>query len=224
MNDSPQLPEGKVRRPRRSAWRFAWIPISLIAIAATILWRTYCGINRDDAMDDLRRINLSLQEFDAEYGQFPDKATAGRVKETTGTALTLGDGSSNQLFRQLFAFGIKSEDMFWMWTPDAKWRPDNVYQTDAKALQPGECSYAYIAGLSSRSPSGTPMLMTPLIRGTTTFDPRPFLGKAIVLFLNESIQLLPIDKNGHVMINGKDLFDPSQPFWHGKKPDLKWQE
>ena len=28
--------------------------------------------------------------------------------------------------------------------------------------------------------------------------------------------------HGKVIINGLDLRDPRQPFWHGKTPDVKW--
>jgi hypothetical protein len=42
--------------------------------------------------------------------------------------------------------------------------------------------------------------------------------------LDTSVITLPVDKSGHVYLNGKDLFDPSQPFWGGKVPDVKWPE
>ena len=235
MNDPLQLPPDvsdqpqqiKGRRPRRSAWRFAWIWVFVIAIPVMypiVFKQRDQGMYRTEALNKVRQIGLCLFEFEAEYGQFPDKATAAKVKEATGTPLTLGDGSSNQLFRQLLAFGARGEDLFWTWTPDSDRRPDQVFTSDATALEPGECSFAYIAGLSSSSPSGTPVLMAPMIPGTTTFDRKFFKGMAIVLFLGNSAQPLPIDKSGHVVINGMDLLDPSQPFWKGKAPDIKWPE
>lgn len=74
--------------------------------------------------------------------------------------------------------------------------------------------------------------MTPVVPGTWKFDPKPFNGEAIILFLNSSgaglpgnsATVLPIDKNGDVLLNGMNLFDPRQPFWRGKAPDIKWPE
>lgn len=66
--------------------------------------------------------------------------------------------------------------------------------------------------------------MTPLIRGKTIFDRGQFGGKAVVLFLDNSAKALPIEKDGRVLLNGMDIFDPRQPFWKGKVPDIKWPE
>jgi hypothetical protein len=50
------------------------------------------------------------------------------------------------------------------------------------------------------------------------------VGKAIILRTGPGSLTYPVDKSGHVKINGKDLFDPSQPFWNGKAPVVKWPE
>ena len=36
------------------------------------------------------------------------------------------------------------------------------------------------------------------------------------------VQSFPIGKDGKVMIDGLDLFDPAQPFWDGKVPPILW--
>ena len=66
--------------------------------------------------------------------------------------------------------------------------------------------------------------MTPLVTGTQKFDPKPFGRMATVLFADGSVQALPIDNNGDVILNGMSLFDPRQPFWRGKAPDIKYPE
>ncbi len=111
---------------------------------------------------------------------------------------------------------------FWARTGSTPKYPDGVL--GPKALVPGECSFTYVAGLSSTGDPATPVLMTPVIRGTWKFDPKPFGKKAVVLFLDSSARSLPIDKNGDVILNGMNLFDPRQPYWHGKAPDIKWPE
>ncbi|QJE95779.1 hypothetical protein [Luteolibacter luteus] len=180
--------------------------------------------DRSEAMRNLRDIALSLFEFDAAYGRFPDASTIPAVKSATATPLTLDDSSSNKLFRQLIANGLKSEKPFWAKTPMTPLRPDDICNTDANALAPGECAFAYIAGLTSSDDPEAPIVVGPLEKGKTTFDPKPFQGKALILNLNISVRPLPIQKDGRVLLNGMDIFDPRQPFWKGKAPNIKWPE
>jgi hypothetical protein len=66
--------------------------------------------------------------------------------------------------------------------------------------------------------------MTSLLPGKLLFDRTAFNGKAVILRLDNSATALQIEKNGQVLVGGMDIFDPRQPFWHGKKPDVKWPE
>jgi hypothetical protein len=152
-----------------------------------------------------------------------DASTAVDVKDSTGTPLTLGDSSSNQLFRQLLATVGRGEIIFWAPTSRDSTKPDSIIDSDTSALAPGECSFSYIAG-RSRFGTGTPVVMIPLIPGTTRFDPKPFGGKAVVFFVDEDVRMFPIEPDGRVLVNGRDLFDPAQPYWRGIPPDLKWPE
>lgn len=74
----------------------------------------------------------------------------------------------------------------------------------------------------------TPLVLTPLVPGKRLFDTKSsrkyFSGKAIILHADNSVCSYPVDSSGHVWIDGKILFDPSQPFWDGKEPDVKWPE
>jgi hypothetical protein len=177
---------------------------------------------RTVAMSNIRQIGLTLFAFDEEYGRFPDASTIPAVQATTGTTLHLGDSSSNQLFRQLLATVGTSEQIFWAKTPATRKKPNDVLGADA--LAPGECAYSYVAGLTSSGDPETPVVMIPMIRGTLKFDPKPFDGKAIVLNLDSSANALTIEENGDVLLNGMNLFDPRQPFWNGKTPDIKYPE
>jgi hypothetical protein len=91
-------------------------------------------------------------------------------------------------------------------------------------LKKGECAFTYIAGLSFSFDPTAPVLIAPVVPGTWKFDPKPFDGKAVVLRIDGSAKAEPIDKHGNVMIGGMNLFDPRQPYWHGKAPDIKWPE
>ena len=194
-------------------------------IAYPLLTRRSCrDFNRTQAISNLHQIGLALFEFDSEYGSFPSADTIADVREETGTDLELGDASSNQLFRQLIATGLKSEKPYFCYRPPPARRPDDVV-TKGKALEPGECSWGYVAGLNSALAPGTPIVFGPLVPGTRRFDPIPMRGKAIILSADNSVRAGEIDpKTGQVMENGMDIFDPRQPWWGGKTPDIKLPE
>lgn len=198
---------------------------TLVFIAYPLLIRRSCrDFNRTQAINNLRQIGLALFEFDSEYGSFPSADTIADVREETGTDLELGDASSNQLFRQLIATGWKSEKPYFCYKPPPARRPDDVV-SKGRALEPGECSWGYVADLSSTLAPGTPILFGPLVPGTRRFDPIPLRGKAMILSTDNSIRAEEIDpKTGQVIKNGMDLFDPSQPWWAGKTPDIKLPE
>ncbi len=221
---TPQAPLPKRPVSNRSILGALFLVIAITA--ALSLWLTITrhrkAANLDQAFRNLRSLSLNLYAFNEEYGNFPNASTAVDVKEATGTRITLGDSSSNQLFRQLIATVGKSEKIFWAKTSRSSEKPDDNIDSNA-ALAPGECIYSYVSGLSSAD-TGAPVIMAPLIPGTTRFDPKPFGGKAFVLFTSASVDILPIDPDGRVLVNGRDLFDPAQPYWHGKPPDLKWPE
>jgi hypothetical protein len=198
--------------------------ISLLAVLSHPMMRRRGHGNHStiEAISNLQQIGLNLFFFEEDYGRFPDATTIPAVRSTTGTSIALGSGSSNQLFRQLLATVGKSEKIYWARTPATPRRPDDIL--GANALIPGECAFTYIAGLTSAGDPETPVLMAPVLRGTLKFDPKPFDGKAVVLFVDGSATRLPIDKNGDVILNGMNLFDPRQPFWRGKAPDIKYPE
>jgi len=182
----------------------------------------YDNYYRTRAIKSTRKVHLALTDFDKDYGRFPDATTAAAVKAATGTSLSLGNTFSNDLFLQLFAVGHKDEYSFSVFGWGKVRGADDVIGTNANTLVPGECDLTYIAGLSSKDDPGTPLLIVPVIHGTWKFDPGPFGGKAVVLRLDGSASLETIDKHGDVVIGGMNFFDPRQPYWHGKAPDLKW--
>ena len=168
----------------------------------------------------MRSLSVSLFEFDAEYGSFPDDATQADVCEATGQA-GWSSVTSNDLLKQLIAYGLKTEKVFSdnglaTWTKEA----DDVFTPFSKALEAGECAFAYVP--TSGSHPDRPVLLYPLIPGTLTFDPDPLDGEALVLRTDGSMTIMKIEKDGRVLRDGRDYFDPSQPMWMGAKPDVRW--
>ena len=226
------LPEEKVL-PSRS--KLSWIirgflALLLVSVLAGLLHppqirRSARAADRTEALNNIKQIGAMLLEFDTEYGRFPDASTVAAIKAATGTPLTLDSASSNDLFRQLIiGGGGRSEKPFWAKTPISPKKADDLFGTDANTLAKGECGFAYIAGLSASDDPETPLAMTSLLPGELLFDTEAFQGKAVILFVDNSARTLPVEKDGKVLINGMDVFDPRQPFWKGKRPDVKWPE
>jgi hypothetical protein len=117
-----------------------------------------------------------------------------------------GGTTSNDYFRQLLAAGIGNEKMFYAKTADSK-KPDDIYNTQAKALDAGECGFGYVmdnqSGQSSSSNSGRPIAVTPLAKGSSEFfDPEPFDKKAVVLRIDGSASSLTINNSKRVTMGG----------------------
>jgi hypothetical protein len=191
-------------------------------LASWWVFRGYRRLDRNATERSMEMVCAGLLEFERTYHRFPDSTTAPMVKASSGTVLTLGDTSSNQLFRQLLVTGLVREQDFQ--SPRAGIRPDGVFTSDATALTPGECSFAYVTGLDSKSKLPPPVLFAPLYAVPGMFDRARFDGDAVIGFADGTVRRLPIDRNSKVRLNGMDLFDPRQLFWGGKVPDIKWPE
>lgn len=205
---------------------FGVASILLIAALFSPLWmrRGKIAAPRTEALNNIRSIGQALKDFELKYGKLPDDSTIAMVREKTKTDLELGNGSSNAIFRQLIASVVRSEKPFWCRAPWSKKKPDEVF-TGGLALAPGEVGFAYIIPISPAPDPNTPLVLAPLIPGTTRFDPKTYNEKAIVLWADGSATAPNIrPDSGEAWVNGKDLFDPSQPFWKGRKPDIRWPE
>jgi len=212
--------------------RFDWIirlgvwSIALIVLAGLVYPAPRdCGKKAvtTQALNHAHQIGLCLLDFDSDYGKFPDATTITAVNGATGSTWDLKTDTSNDLFKQLFAAGITaSEEMFYAKVSNCK-KFDTVITPHNKALEARECGFAYITGGSSKSDPARPVVVAPLIPGTLKFDPVAFDGKAILLHPDGSAGTLKIQPDGRVLtVDGRDIFDPSQPYWGGMPFDVKW--
>jgi hypothetical protein len=171
------------------------------------------------AIMKLRQLGLALFEFETNFGGFPGEETAKGVKEATGKDINLKTDTADDCFRQLLDAEVLSDDkVLTMETPAAnKPKPGEPVAKERK-----RCAFAYCYGMSAAGNPGRPLAFYPLLDGRTTFDLAPLGGRAVVLFVDNSVLSFPIEKDGRVLIRGKDMFDPDQPYWGGKKPVIKW--
>ncbi len=164
-----------------------------------------------EALGNSKQIGLALMEFEKDYGSYPDKDTLNDVKQNTESPLAqVGGTSSNDYFRQLLAAGHGNEKMFYAKAVGTK-KPDDVYNTAAKALEAGEVGFGYVldgtTAFSSSNNTNIPVAVTPLLRGSSDlFDAGPFGEKAVVLRIDGSANELPISKSKKAMLaGGKNL-------------------
>jgi len=173
------------------------------------------------AVMNARQIGLALFEFETEYGAYPNDKTAADVKKATGTTAELKAVTANDCFFQLIAANIAQTDsMFSLDDPAAPARPEKQKPLEKLA----KCSFAYLSGMDSAGNPGRPVVVAPLLKGKTTFDPQVFGGRAVILKVDNSVTTVPIEPDGRVLIDGKDIFDPAHPLWGGKIPSVKWPE
>lgn len=181
---------------------------ALAGLSAPMILRQQKAAARTEAISNAKQVGLALLEFDQEFGSFPDADTAETVADATGTSLTLSGNSSNDYFRQLIAYGIQSEDIFYTKTQYTR-EPDNVITT-GNALEAGEVGFGYVmldqnTGQNTSGNPGRPVLATPLLNAAEdwTFDPDPYGGKAVILKLDNSAEAPLIrDKDKYVTVGG----------------------
>lgn len=203
---------------------FFFIGILVFSAVVTIpmIQRERMKARQTSSISSLRGIGMCLAEFETEYGRFPDKVSAVEIKRKTGSPLTLGDKTSNDVFVQLLASGIAgSEIIFATHTADTR-KPDDDWSSDAAALESGETGFAFISGLSSKDNPSIPIVFGPVTPGARAINPEALDHKAVLAKLDNSVAMTSINSAGKIIFNGLDLLDPRQPFWHGKAPDIKW--
>lgn len=180
--------------------------------------------DQTEAVNNARQIGLALFEFQTEYGSFPCAETATPVREQTGSVLRMGTASSNGFFSQLIGAGIaRSETMFYS-KIDGTRKPDNIFDREGEVLKKGECGFTYFLGAKETDNPKRPLVATPMIPGTDRFDRKRFDGRAVILRMDNTVTSYNIDKNGHVIFEGRNLMDPGHPVWDGQAPAIAWPD
>ncbi len=179
---------------------------------------------RSEAISNAKQIGMAMYSFREDYGKYPDASTIEAVRQKTGTSLPLGTRFSNDYLRQLLAAGIIDEEKGFYAQIKGTHKPDRNTEGN-HALGKGECGFSYIIGANSSAAPPQPLLVTPLIPGTDRFDPKPFEGKAVIYWTDDSATANVINRDGHVLdASGRNLLDPANPLWHGKPPVITWPE
>ena len=170
---------------------------------------------------NLRQIGLALFEFETEYEKYPCEGTVPMVKEAKRTVADVKAVTANDCFYQLIAAGIVEQvDIFTL----ARSPAPGKFGKDKIPPKLEKCAFSSVFGMNAAGNPSRPLVVAPLVKGKTVFDPNVLGGKAVVLCVDNSVRSFAIEKDGRVMIEGRDIFDPAQPFWDGKVPPIKWPE
>ncbi len=227
--DAPAPPPSEAALRSQTKWKWM-VGVGIACILGFLAYmlvpttsRSHRNPDWAETVSNARQIGLAMFEFENEYGSFPNAKTLAEIQKKTGTSLPSGTTTSNDLFRQLIASEIvQSEQLFYAKIQGTR-KPDGVINA-GRALEKGECGFSYISGLDPAGNPSRPIVVTPLIPGTTRFDPKRFDGRAIILKLDNSVTSMPINKDGHVIANGMNLLDPKHPVWGKETWTLHWPE
>jgi hypothetical protein len=120
------------------------------------------------SISNSKQIYLGLLDFEADFGHFPDDATA-----LSKPSLSSFRGSySNDYLGQLIEAGyIKDERLFFAHDKRYKKRPDGVISPSSRILEINECGFSYVMveengkrrALSTSDNGGIPILIAPLL-------------------------------------------------------------
>jgi hypothetical protein len=195
----------------------------LAGLTAPMVMRMKKAADQVDAIQNAKQLSLALAQFEGDYGGYPSDATAAMVADASNTEREAGT-SANAYFRQIIRAGIIDTEVIFHSRAAGVHKPDNLIDGD-RALEPGECGFAYVSNLEADDETARPLAMTPLIPGTTDFDYKPYNGKAVILWTDGSVRLLSIDRrSGQVLHEGRNLLDPDHPVWAGKPPVIALPE
>ncbi|MFC7337630.1 hypothetical protein ACFQY0_10615 [Haloferula chungangensis] len=193
-------------------WTVSMVGAVILLIGGLVLWpmilRQRKAVDRTRAIGNCKQIGLALLEFEQEFGAFPNEKTAELVRRSTKTPLDLPGRSTNAAFRQLVAFGIGAEAIYYCVHPEMDKKPDGDI-SPGKAIEAGETGYSYIAGFDTKAKPGIPLVLAPMRIGTEAFWEEPYGGKAVLLRADNSVEAPLIRRSdGKVPVgSGKTVFD-----------------
>ncbi|MES2437849.1 MAG: sigma-70 family RNA polymerase sigma factor [Verrucomicrobiota bacterium] len=171
-------------------------------------------------MNNARHIGIALFEFEREYGSYPNEETAAAVKERTNTKADVKAATANDCFFQLIASGIARTDRFFsMEEPE-----EGEDMNPESQMNLEKCAFSFLSGTNSSGDPRRPLAVFPMVPGTGRFDRKMLGGQAVILRLDNSVNSVPIAQDGTAIENGMDIFDPSQPYWRGNVPSIRWAE
>ena len=173
-----------------------------------------------------RQLYLVLMDFEADYGTFPDDASA--AKNPSLNRFT-GD-YSNDYLSQLIAGGYTKDEAIFH-ASDSRYEngPDDQISPPSRILEKNECGFAYVLveekgkrrGLNSEDHGGFPILAAPLVNESGVFEKNSYDKHGVYLRVDGSVRSERLRSSDQKikLPTGETLFDvlPGS-MWGGLKP------
>ena len=210
------------------------IIVALAALATPAILRQRKKMDMTQAISNSKQIYLVLQDFDQDFGNYPDQ----RTSQASPELAAFTGAVSNNFLGQLIAGGYtNSEEIFFAkgGSASGNQKPDNVINPPQSILAQGECGFAYVLvqaagggggagqrGLSSSDNGGIPILCAPVLTaaGEPAFKPDPYDSKGVYLRVDGSARserLNPVNNNIRLP-GGLTLFGQGQGSVWGDGP------
>jgi len=143
---------------------------------------------RTAALNKGKNLYVALFSFAKEHdGVYPSDATAKSDEDGT---------SVEGCFTQLLNRGeVEDEEIFWVKENAVLGNLDNKQPDNDGSVDPGECAWGYVTGLTTSSRSNIPVLFDSAV-SAGSFDTGVWEGKAMVVKLSGSVEAMDIDFTG----------------------------
>lgn len=196
-------PEPERNQTQKVGWLSITVVVFLLVILAFIAIAEIGRQNRKATMQEgtgnMKSLFYLMIEYDGDYGEFPNGEN-GKVNSQF----------SNDYFAIFFDKGYTgSEEVFYFkgGSSVAK-KPDNVISPRERILEPGECGFALIVGSSTDSKTSEPIILAPMMRSGTKFNPQPLDKKCVSLRVDGAVKMYRLNNdNEAVLSGGKTLFE-----------------
>jgi hypothetical protein len=166
------------------------------------------------SINNAKQVKLALESFAMDNdGPYP-------CAETAGFYECPADGSSNALFRQLFASkNTSSERIFWIRGAEicSKSSPDDVTGHGDKfelqeTLQAGDNGWSYYEGFKNIAHPDHPLILGPILPGDEGYQWDLYDGRIVVLRIDSSARAMRIKTDGRIPDQeGRDILTGIDP-------------
>lgn len=203
----------------------AFLGIVIFLFGTPCVFRAADRAAMAEAVGNGKQVKLALDSFAMDHnGAYPIDDLALKHK-------CPNDGSTNALFRQLFANGnTRSERIFWAKGSAVctKRAPDDVTVTKgsfdpSETLKPGDCGWAYVRNQTNVDNPSRPLLVdSPPAASGLTFDPDLWDGKVIVVRIDSSAIPHRLDPHNRLLDgDNKELLTTASQVWGSSTTEVE---